>query len=130
MGTGDIVGKLFLEGDQDKENERDSVTNREKENDWRRKTRIAKRDWEKGVEKEKIGKRLPGLDKVEILGKEEGAGELKGKADDDWERRGGRRMIGRRKEDWETGFGKGEGETGGNGEKENEGPEQHLKSGL
>ncbi len=55
MGKGDIVGKLFVEGDQDKENERDWIKNREKENDWRRKTRIAKRDWEKEMEKEKIG---------------------------------------------------------------------------
>jgi hypothetical protein len=55
LGKGDIVGKLFVEGDQDKENERDWIKNREKENDWRRKTRIAKRDWEKEMEKEKIG---------------------------------------------------------------------------
>jgi len=59
------------EADQDKENEGDWVKNREKENDWRKKTRIAKRDWEKEMKKEKMGKRSPGLDKVKGLVKEE-----------------------------------------------------------
>ncbi len=33
LGTGDIIGKILVEGDQDKTNERDWEKNREKEND-------------------------------------------------------------------------------------------------
>ncbi len=62
-----------------------------------KKTRIAKRDWEKEMEKEKMGKRSPGLDKVGGLGKEEGAGELKGKQTMIGKRRGIGKRIGSRR---------------------------------
>jgi hypothetical protein len=125
LGTVDTVGKLLVEGDQNKKNERDWEKNREKEND--RMIGEGNEDLRKGM-----GKRRPGLDKGEglgkkkgrkngwekergkqtMIGKRRGSRRITGKADDDWqkegdwERRRGRRMTGSRNEDWKKGLGK------------------------